>query len=248
MKKPRLFRKNKLRIFDYLKDLFCEWRIKSDKQLWLVLEPVILKSTSTGCDYSELWVLNRHVRKARPSAILELGSGISTVVITNAVRSLAREGHSCRFVSMEESVEYHAQLLSIFPPELLAHADILCSPVEDRAMPGGLIARTCRDKPRERYDFVFIDGPQVPKTGGYFDADILDVLAWNEGPVTAFLDQRMTTRKALLSLLPFAKVRANREFARFQIPAAQARLKQAAPGSALGEAAAGQIAEEANRA
>lgn len=227
MKKPRLFRKKKIRISNYIKDIYAQWRIKSDKELWHVLEPVILKSTSTGCDYSELWVLDRHFRKARPSAILELGSGISTVVIANAVRALAKQGHVCRFVSMEESAQYHAQLVSIFPPELLKHADIRCSPVEDRPIAGDLIARTYRDKPRDQYDFVFIDGPQVPKSGGYFDADILDVLEWNEGPVTAFLDQRIATRKALVGLMPFAKVDADREFAKFKIPAAQARLKPA---------------------
>jgi hypothetical protein len=83
-----------------------------------------------------------------------------------------------------------------------------------------MIKRAYTKKPVLAYDFVFIDGPQVPKSGGYFDGDILDVLAWNENAFYAFLDQRLPTRKALRSLMPWARMRANREFAVFQIPSA----------------------------
>jgi len=200
-------------------------RLRRDADFWDTLTPVFVASSSTGCDYSELLQIHNHVLSTKPSAILELGSGVSTVVIAHAVARLAKAGHSCRFVSMEEGVDWHRQLLQIFPEKLRPYAEVLQSETEDRQLDNGMTMRSYKNKPALAYDFVFIDGPQVPKHGGHFDGDILDVLDWNENAFTAFLDQRIATRRALHSLMPWAPMRANREFAVFQIPPTRQRSK-----------------------
>lgn len=223
MKNPRLFRKRWPRPWQYLKDLYALRRLRSDSELWECLRPVFEKSLSTGCDYSELLKLYNHVCKRRPATILELGSGVSTAVIAYAIRSLESTGYRCTFISMEEDEKYHNQILEILPKVLRSYVSIIHSPTEDRKIHGGLIARCYKNKPILEYDFVFIDGPQVPRSGGYFDGDILDVLEWNASPLVAFLDQRIKTREALRKLIPFANVKANREFAVFRIPEAARR-------------------------
>ena len=224
MKPIRLFRKNRPRPVQFLKDLVAYLRLRADSDFWETLEPVFDRSSSTGCDYSELLKIHRHVLRHRPTAILELGSGVSTVVIAHAVKRLAAGGHVCRFVSMEEGPEWHRQLQEIFPEALRSHVELLQSETHDRHLPNGLIARAYLHKPALAYDFVFIDGPQVPKKGGYFDADILDVLDWNENAFVAFLDQRIATRAALRQVMPWARMTANREFAVFRVPPAAARV------------------------
>jgi hypothetical protein len=225
VKKVRLYRSKKLALWLFLKDAYAYWRLKSDKQFWSYLFPVFENSKSSGCDYSELLLILNHVRRARPKTILELGSGVSTVVIAYAIKSLAADGYSCRFISLEEEESYHNQLKGIFPPELIGLVELHNSPAVDRPIPGGYTARCYRDKPRLAYDFVFIDGPQVPKTGGYFDGDILDAIEWNPKPFKAFLDQRIATRNILRKIIPFAKMRGSKNFTKLYIPAENKRQR-----------------------
>ena len=161
----------------------------------------------------------------RINAILELGSGVSTAVIAHGVRRLAQQGHVCRFVSMEEGEKWHSELLRIFPKDLQNYVELLHSETEDCEIGDGLIRRSYKSKPQMAYDFVFIDGPQIPKTGGYFDGDILDVLEWNKNAFVAFLDQRVTTRAALRRLMPWARVQGDKDFTVFRIPEAGKRTK-----------------------
>jgi len=223
VKNPRLYRKGLPRPIQYLKDLYALKQLQSDSMLWRCLSPVFEKSHSTGCDYSELLMLYKHVRNERPSTILELGSGVSTAVIAYAIHSLSSTGYRCRLISMEEDKRYHAQIVAIFPEVLRPYVEIIQSPTEDREVQAGLFSRCYINKPRLKYDFVFIDGPQVPRSDEYFDGDILDVLEWNSSPIVAFLDQRIKTRRALRRLMPFARIKANREFAVFHIPEAAKR-------------------------
>lgn len=218
MKEPKLIKKNRIRPFQYLNEVISLRRLRSDADFWETMKPVFENSMSTGCDFSELLRIHNYIKKVKPTSILELGSGVSTAVICHAIHSLQGEGYKCNFTSLEESPDYHEQLQKIFPSNLKGYVEMICSETVDREIKGGYISRVYKDKPINRYDFVFIDGPQVPKSRNYLDGDILDVMEWNDGPIVAFLDQRVHTRRALRKLIPSATVRGGKDFTVFHIP------------------------------
>jgi len=183
------------------------------------------KSSSTGCTYYELNLLHRYVVQHRPEYVLELGAGVSTVVLAHAAREVRKTGALCSIISMEESPFYYEELRKLMPATVSDCVELIQSPIEDRNI-GGRIARCYSAKPRRSYDFVFIDGPQLPtKSPTYFDGDILDVAEWNSRPFTAYLDGRLGTRLNLIQLFPCAKVSVEKyhKFARFDFPARDAR-------------------------
>src|SRR5204863_6639767 len=118
MKNPKLYRKRRLAFLTYLKDVYARWRFQADQNFWNCLAPIFSNSTSTGCDFYELRTLYKYVLKTKPKYILELGSGISTVVIAYALNSIKDQGYSCKFVSMEESEPYYEQLKNLIPKNL----------------------------------------------------------------------------------------------------------------------------------
>jgi hypothetical protein len=220
MKNPRLYRRKKLALVLYLKDVYARRQLQADQDFWRCLSPIFSNSMSTGCDFYELWMLYKYVLKAKPKCILELGSGVSTVVIAYAIK---KENYSCKFVSMEESAPYYENLKAMIPKDLAPLVDLRLSPAEDRPLDNGLVARCYVDKPRHAYDFVFIDGPQYPKAENYFDGDLLDAIAWNDQPFVAFLDERLTTRRNLKKILPFVRCRETKGFTKFFVPAVAKR-------------------------
>ncbi len=217
------------RMLRSLDELRARRRLTGDRALWRVLGPVSRSSASTGCTFWELDLLYRHVVEHRPARILELGAGISTIVLGYAARRIEAEGGAPpAVVSMEEDEFYHADLDRLIPDEVRGYLRVVLSPVEDRAHPGGLIGRRYAETPPGAYDLVFIDGPQVPKYRAdprYFDADLLDAIAWNEGAFTALIDDREGTRVNLATLLPWARLDYDQRhrMTRIAVPAAAER-------------------------
>ena len=61
-------------------------RIVQGHDMWRYVGPYLEKSVSTGCDYVDYLALYNHVRKHKPQYVLELGTGVSTVVLAYALR------------------------------------------------------------------------------------------------------------------------------------------------------------------
>ena len=204
------------------------WLLRSDHTLWRGLEPILDRSSSTGCTFHELATLYQHVVTYRPTEILELGAGISTIVLGYAAKQICDGGGACHLTSLEESEFYYNDLLTIVPHEILQYVDIILSPVEDRDAGDGRIGRHYIGLPKHRYDLVFVDGPQVPEAKRdprYFDSDLLDTLRWNDDAFVAYVDGRQTTRDNLQRLMPWADFTYNKHhrFTRIQIPAENER-------------------------
>ncbi len=140
--------------------------------IWM-LHRAVNASGSTGCTVWELERLHRSLISERPSDALELGSGISTLVLAHAARTLERRGTPCRFVSMEESQEYFEDLCRWFPHELWPYVEVRVSPTLDEVYDGDAVGRSYRDTPLQSFSWVFVDGPQLTKKDKqlYFDAD-----------------------------------------------------------------------------
>jgi hypothetical protein len=140
--------------------------------------------------------------------VLELGPGVSTIVMGYAAKKLRASGYACQVVAMEDILFYYEDLKKLLPAELNDCVQLILSPVEDREV-NGFIARRYVNKPQHEYGLVFIDGPEIPsqkEDPRYLDGDILDVAEWNKKPFTAYLDCRIGTRDALKVLMPRATI------------------------------------------
>ncbi len=164
------------------------------------------KSSSTGVSYSDYLVLYNWVRQHRPREILECGTGISTVVMAQALRENEHEyGIKGRITSMEESYEYHKTATELFPKALDSYAEILLSPaIEDHYH----FFRGVRysDVPSRAYDFVFVDGPSLHTSPQdphmAINIDLIRILQNARNAVSAIIDTRTTTCYAYSLLLP----------------------------------------------
>lgn len=197
-------------------------RLQADRELWAVLDPICKASSSTGCTFHEMYMLYAHILKHKPKHVLELGPGVSTIVMGYAAKKLRDSGLPCQVVAMENVPFYYDDLKKLLPSVLDDCVRLILSPTEDREV-HGYIARCYTEKPKHEYGLVFIDGPEIPshkEDPRYLDGDILDAAAWNKNAFSAYLDCRVGTREAIKELLPQATIHWDRQhkFSRVTFP------------------------------
>jgi len=177
----------------------AEKELKANKILWGYLEYYRRLSTSTGCSYSDYWLLYRYIKKHRPKEVLECGTGVSTVVIARALQENQENfGIQWRLVSMEENRDWFDMAIKALPPNLKNDPRLeICfsEAVED--------AYECfrgvryKEIPRGNYEFVFIDGPDFmtnpAKKPLTFDYDFVKLVSESEHPISALIDTRTST-------------------------------------------------------
>lgn len=222
MKYPRYEKLGRIR--RYWQEVRGMRALQCETELWEILEPVCRSSPSTGCTFHELHVLYQHILRERPAHVLELGAGISTIVMAYAVKKCCDAGHPSKLVSMEEDAYYYGELCKSIPESLRPHVELVLSPTEDREV-DGYVARCYKEKPERPYELVFIDGPQIPShkvDPRYLDGDVGDVRRWNPDAFVAYLDSRRGTREKIAKLFPEARIRYDRlhKLARIDFPAA----------------------------
>ncbi len=189
-----------------------EWRarraLRRHHPLWKALDVYRRESKSTGCNHADYWHLYRHIRRHKPTEILECGGGLSTLVIAMALEENARGGAAGRVTSMEEHAQWLEPAQALLPESLRQWVDFRLSPtVED----GFSLFRGMRyrDVPERPYDFVFVDGPnyRAPSDGAMtFDFDLVHVLRQSDRPVAALIDKRVSTCYVMQLLLGLSKV------------------------------------------
>lgn len=187
--------------------------IQKEKQLFDHLQSTIQKSTSTGCSYSDYLSIYNFLERHQPRIILELGSGISSVVFAYyAFSEYIKTGSKPKVISMEENIEYHNQIKQIFPIELMDYVDFRCSTRKEKEYLN-ILGSYYENTPKLEYDFIFIDGPtdrsvwnnhKFKKT---FNADLINILQSTDAEIHAFLDQRIYTYFCLKKLLKNAFIK-----------------------------------------
>lgn len=176
----------------------AERKIKANRSLWELLQTYIKQSSSTGCSFSDYLVLYNYVRTHKPKEILECGTGMSTVVLAQALKENYEGGGGVkgRIASMEENASYYETAVRLFPDALKEYAEIFLSPAEEvtKDFFRGVRYSTI---PARQYDFVFVDGPDLlinPKNPELsFDYDIIGIIAKSDTPVAGFVDTRTST-------------------------------------------------------
>ena len=179
-------------------ELIAHLRLPRDlrRMIGLALEA----TNSTGCSVWELERLHRSVSEERPAAAIEFGSGISTLVIAHAVRSLSRAGHDTRFVTMEQGAEYQANMLGWFPKELRPFVEFRLSDIMPDPPADGKVGYRYVDTPTDRFDWCFVDGPQLPrKDPTLFDSDVLHLPRGHR--MVVHIDGRRATLERLIAEL-----------------------------------------------
>src|SRR3546814_2050505 len=100
----------------------AEARLQGNTVLWDLLSRAARGTEVTGASYSDYWTLYEQVRLHKPVEILELGTGISTVAMAQALRENEAEGHPRgRVTSMEEDAYWHGVALENLPEDVRAY-------------------------------------------------------------------------------------------------------------------------------
>ena len=167
------------------------------------IDEYVRGSETTGCSYGDYAALYSYVRRAKPKEILECGTGVSTVIMAQALAENEREtGVRGRITSMEELPEYYEMAKGLLPEDLLPYIDLVLSDTEEYRY-GIFRGMKYRLIPKRTYDFVFVDGPNTRSAeyGDYtFDADVLSVVQAQQEPLVAMVDGRSSTCAALFVL------------------------------------------------
>lgn len=188
----------------------AEARLRAHPILWDLLMRAAGGTAVTGASYSDYWTLYEEVRRHRPVEILECGTGISTVVLAQALRENAADGGPRgRVTSMEEDPDWHRIAEARLPDELRPHVEILHSPKVDGFYKcfRGVQYQQIPDRP---YDFVFSDGPErhSPVNGDkLFDLDLIQVVRRSDRPIRAVVDNHYLTFYVLQKVFGLDKAR-----------------------------------------
>lgn len=177
--------------------------VTSNTVLWDTLQKYLEKTKSTGCSFLDYKVLYDYVRQNKPAEILECGTGVSTIVMATALMENVKDGVNGRITSIEDQEKYFAIAQQLLPEHLAPYIDLCLCPRKEYYI--SFYRGVGYDGLPERpYDFVFIDGPDfdAPSDGHItFDFDYLNVLKASDKPVTAILDERLSTAYILQKIL-----------------------------------------------
>ena len=167
---------------------------------------LIVNSGSTGGEWSDYLTLYEEIRSKKPNKILELGSGISSLIICFAIEENAKDtGKVADFFSVEENEHYHRQIMDIFPDKHKKRVNfLLCK--RDQKRYQNILGGYYKDLPQEDFDFIFIDGPTVRTNKNAeksFNADLVNLIEKQQlSRVSGLLDERIFTYWAFKKLLP----------------------------------------------
>ena len=171
--------------------------LRANAPLWQRMMAAADGTAVTGASYSDYLTLYEQVRAFRPREILECGTGISTVVLAQALLDNAAEvgGEPGRVTSMEDDAEWFRVAGDRLPDAVRAVVDLVHSPKRDGFYKcfRGVCYEALPDRP---YDFVFSDGPDrhSPVNGDkLFNLDLIHVVARSDRPVRAVVDNHYLT-------------------------------------------------------
>jgi predicted O-methyltransferase YrrM len=185
--------------------------LEAKPELWALMIEVAAGTAVTGASYSDYLTLYEQVRTHRPREILECGTGISTVVLAQALRENAAEdgGSPGRVTSMEDDAEWFRIAGERLPAAVSDIVEIVHSPKADGFFKcfRGVRYESLPDRP---YDFVFSDGPDrhSPVNGDkLFNLDLINVVRNSEQPVRAVVDNHYLTFYVLQKVFGLDKAR-----------------------------------------
>lgn len=163
------------------------------------------RSISTGASVVDYHLLHRYVLARRPRRILELGSGVTTVIMADALREASRSapdlapGH---IHTLEDVPKYFEDARALCPEGLRPYVSYHLSPVAIRSF-RDLCRTACYEKlPEGPFDLIFVDGPNIADRC-LVDGDLLFAMAaQTDVPADVILDGRKHTAELFLRFFP----------------------------------------------
>jgi len=137
--------------------------------------------------YAKYYILYKRVKKMKPRYVLELGSGISTLIIGYALK----ENGKGTLISMEENSEYGKKVMSIigdtYPVEMNIEGTV-------QDVYKGIKGDRYKKIPQKEYNLIFIDGPRTQD----IDLDAFYILEYRP-KAEVLIDNRKKTFDAFKS-------------------------------------------------
>jgi len=182
-----------------------------NNSLWDLVENYKKQTLSTGCDPADYATLYKNIRKYKFKEVLECGTGVSTIVISQALyENFLETGVKGRVTSMESKRKYFDIANNLLVGDLRDHVDIVLSEIESDYY-GPFRGFKYKNKPHRQYDLCWIDGPEfeIPSNkGGFaFNFDFIDVVNESESKVYGLIDGRCSTTFVLQSIFGKEMVR-----------------------------------------
>jgi len=185
--------------------------LQSNTDLWKLMTEAAAGTTVTGASYSDYLVLYEQVKSFKPKDVVEFGTGITTVVLAQALIENARESGEAvgRLTSMEDDQEWFDVACSRLPDAVADVVDMVHSPKVDGFYKcfRGVMYESLPDR---AYDFVFSDGPDrhSPVNGDkLFNLDLINVVRNTEVPVRAVVDNHYLTFYILQKVFGLSRAR-----------------------------------------
>lgn len=182
----------------------AEAALRGHEELWGLIDRAAASNEVTGVSFGDYLTLYRFVREHRPREILECGTGLSTIVLAQALRENERDGFPRgRITSMEDVPHWYENARARFPAELAPYVDFVLSEKVDGVYKCFRGVRYAALPDRE-YDFVFSDGPErhSPVNGDkLFNLDLLEVVKRSTTPVRGIVDDHYLTAYVLQKVL-----------------------------------------------
>lgn len=144
---------------------------------------------TTGCGYFDYAVLHEYIRKFKPQYFLELGPGISTHVIADAMKRFCYDKYNgnIKLISMESNQEWYDHLSGKMPGYDFVELHYSKAIVGRILFFSGMYYKNIPEYP---YDVVFVDGPPQE---GCSTVDFLNLVSKSAKPITALIDNRSYT-------------------------------------------------------
>lgn len=177
-------------------------RIKKNPALYSAIVEYQKVTESTGAKWTTIQALYDGIINSKPKAILECGTGLTTVVMIEAIRRLQEADRSYKpvFHSLESEEYYFDHALKILPNQYRGEVEILYRPRElyQTAFYRGYVYK---DKPDIPYDFIFIDGPSYQdERGATFCADAVQIYEKSGHAINGVIDTRVTSAYVMQQL------------------------------------------------
>jgi hypothetical protein len=120
-------------------------------------------------DYCDLLFLYRSARQRKPKAVLEFGSGCSTVVLAHALWRNAADGSPGHLYSVDANQFWADATSKALPQHVSGLCSVMYSPVVETER-FGVLGFSHERVPDIAPDFVYIDGPSLtPSRAAAFD-------------------------------------------------------------------------------
>ena len=144
---------------------------------------------TTGAGPGDYMVLHRYVTERRPTHVLELGSGVTTAVLAEAMHAVG----AGKLTSVDHNQKFTDEATDFLPTDLASRVEFVVEPCYGGTY-RGIDVTYYVDVPIAPYDMMFVDGPFTLAGNRHFPStDIIRVVERLTTPVDVIIDKRLTT-------------------------------------------------------